>query len=108
MGSKKKEEKEKPLEKMTAKELREVASKFPEITGVHAMNKEELLAGIKKSKGIADDSSKKEKTSVRELKKKMKVLRTKREEALKGDNVKMAKVYRKQLSKIKKRTRQSA
>ena len=39
-------EKEKPLEKMTAKELREVALEIPEIEGVHAMKKEELLEAI--------------------------------------------------------------
>jgi hypothetical protein len=41
------EKKEKPLEKMTAKELRKVALEIPELTGVHAMKKEELLAAIK-------------------------------------------------------------
>jgi len=29
------EKKERPLDKMTAKELREIALKIPEITGVH-------------------------------------------------------------------------
>jgi hypothetical protein len=44
MGKKeKKEKKEKPLDRMTAKELRETALKIPEIIGVHAMNKTELL-----------------------------------------------------------------
>ena len=40
------EKKEKPLDKMTAKELREIALKIPEITGVHGMNKAELLATV--------------------------------------------------------------
>ena len=33
---------------MTAKELREIALEIPEIEGVHAMKKEELLAAIRK------------------------------------------------------------
>ena len=37
---------EKPLEKMTAPELREIAIKLPGVAGVHAMKKGELLALI--------------------------------------------------------------
>ena len=56
MGKKEKaEKKEKPLEKMTAKELRDVALTIPEISGVHGMNKEEVLAAIKKARGIKED-----------------------------------------------------
>jgi len=46
MGKKKKETKEKPLDKMTAKELREVGKQIPEITGVYGMNKPELISAI--------------------------------------------------------------
>jgi cell division protein FtsX len=46
------EKKEKPLEKMTAKELRAIALEIPEIEGVHAMKKEELLEAIRKSRGV--------------------------------------------------------
>jgi hypothetical protein len=35
MGSKKKAAKEKPLDKMTAKELRDLAKEIPGITGAH-------------------------------------------------------------------------
>jgi len=35
---------EKPLEKMTAPELKEVAKQIPGLTGVHAMKKADLLA----------------------------------------------------------------
>ena len=45
----------KPLDKMTVKELREVALDLPEITGVHGMNKAELLAEIKEAKGITHE-----------------------------------------------------
>ncbi|MEN8757600.1 MAG: hypothetical protein ABF303_03980 [Desulfobacterales bacterium] len=37
MAAKKKAEKEKPLEKMTAKEMREIAKAISGITGVHGM-----------------------------------------------------------------------
>jgi len=71
-----KDKKEKPLEKMTATELRKYALELGEIHGVHGMNKEELLAAIKKVKGIVDEGKKKEKpVTVRELKKKIKELK---------------------------------
>ena len=50
-----KEKKEKPLDKMTATELRKYALDLGEIDGVHGMNKEELLSAIKKVKGIKDE-----------------------------------------------------
>jgi hypothetical protein len=49
------EKKEKPLEKMTAKELREVALEIPELKGVHAMKKEELLAAIRETRGTEEE-----------------------------------------------------
>jgi len=42
MGEKQKETKEKPLGKMTATELREVAMEMEEITGTHGMKPEGL------------------------------------------------------------------
>jgi hypothetical protein len=59
---KEKDKKEKPLDKMTATELRKYALDLGEITGVHGMNKEELLSAIKKVKGIADEGKKAAKT----------------------------------------------
>ena len=89
MGKKKKEIKEKPLEKMTAKELREIGKEIPEITGVYGMNKVELVSAIKKARGITEDLTKKTDSSVREIKKKMKALRADREAALdNNDNIK--------------------
>ena len=46
-----KEKKEKPLDKMTATELRKYALDTGEISGVHGMNKEELLSAIKEAEG---------------------------------------------------------
>ncbi|MEJ2729172.1 MAG: Rho termination factor N-terminal domain-containing protein [Deltaproteobacteria bacterium] len=62
--------KEKPLEKMTVKELREMAKDIPGITGVHGMKKDELVVEIKKAKGIKDEPVKKADASIAELKQK--------------------------------------
>ena len=108
MSKKKKETKEKPLEKMTAKELREVGKQIPEITGVYGMNKAELLSAVKKARGLVDDSSKTKDASVREIKKKIKELKTERETALSKDDAKMAAIYRRRITRLKKKTRRAA
>jgi protein-arginine kinase activator protein McsA len=108
MAKKQKEAKEKPLEKMTAKELREIGKQIPEITGVYGMNKAELISAIKKARGIIDDSSKKKDASVREIKKKIRALKAEREAALENNDLKMADIYRRRISKLKKKTRRAA
>ncbi len=108
MAKKQKEAKEKPLEKMTAKELRELGKQIPEITGVYGMNKAELISAIKKARGIIDESPKKKDASVREIKKKIKALRAEREVALANNDTKMADVYRRRINKLKKKTRRAA
>lgn len=105
MGSKKKVAKEKPLDKMTAKELRELAKEIPGITGAHGMNKPELISSIKQARGIAEDHVKKSDSSIRELKTKIKAMKAKREEALEADNEKMSVLYRRRIAKLKKKTR---
>ncbi len=108
MGGKKKETKEKPLEKMTAKELREIGKQIPEITGVYAMNKAELISVIKKARKIVDDAPKIKDASVREIKKKIKELKTERETALSKNDAKMAAIYRRRITRLKKKTRRAA
>jgi hypothetical protein len=112
------EKKEKPLEKMTAKELREMALGLPGVHGVHAMKKEELINAIRKAKGIAEPEPKKEKVvvakkekvvlTVVQLKQKVRELRLKREEILQQKNWKMAEILRKRISRLKKKTRRAA
>jgi cell division protein FtsX len=112
------EKKEKSLEKMTAKELREMALGLPGIQGVHAMKKEELITAIRAAKGITEQEPKKEKKAfvkkekvtltVAELKQKVKELRAKREELLQGENLKMAEILRRRVSRLKKKTRRAA
>jgi hypothetical protein len=109
MGSKKKEAKEKPLEKMTAKELREVAITLSEITGAHGMNKAELINAIKLAKGIEIVASgKKTSSEVREIKKKIREFKAKRETLLESNDNKMAAVYKRRIIKLKKKTRKAA
>ena len=109
MGKKKeKVKKEKPLEKMTAKELRELAMTLEGIVGVHAMNKNELIAAIKEVKGIVDESTKKKSIDVRSLKKKIAELREKRLQAKEAGNKKLADLLRRRISNLKKKTRRAA
>ena len=59
MDEKKEQSKEKPLENMTVKELREIAKEMPEITGVHGQNKAELFNAVRKARRIIDKTPKK-------------------------------------------------
>jgi len=93
---------------MTAKELREVAKEIPEISGVYGMNKEELLSAIKKARGIAEDITKRTSDSVREIKKKIKMLKEERKKALEREDAKMAAIFRKRIIRLKKKTRRAA
>jgi hypothetical protein len=108
MGTKKKESKEKPLEKMTAKELRDLAMKIPQITGVHGMNKVELISAVKKARGIEDGPVKQTDSSVREIKKKIRALKVVRAKALETSDLKMALIYRRRITRLKKKTRRAA
>ena len=109
MGKKEKQAKEKPLDKMTATELRAVAMETPDITGASGMNKAELLKAIKKAKGIEETAKKGDaKVSVRELKEKIRELKKKREAFLAEDDKKMADIYRRRISRLKKKTRKAA
>jgi len=173
-----KETKEKPLDKMTVKDLREIAKEIPDITGVHGMNKAELLDAIEKAKGIAETPKEKaeapkekvetpkEKTeapkkkaeapkkkvdtpkekvetpkekaeapkkkvdtpkkkaetpkkkaetpkkikgiSVKDIKNKIRSFKAERKAALEAKDKKMATIYRRRISKLKKKTRRAA
>ena len=98
----------KPLEKMTVKDLRELAKEMPEISGVHGMMKEELVGAIKTAKGIPDEVVKRANGAIMELKKKIRALKTQRETALQAKDKKMAAIYRRQISRLKKKTRTAA
>lgn len=108
-GKKKKEPTEKPLEKMTVKELREIAKEIPEIVGVHGMNKVELYDAVRKARGFADKPVKtKADNLVRNIKKKIRVMKSARRDALEADDKKKAVIYRRRISRLKKKTRKAA
>jgi hypothetical protein len=101
-------DKQKPLEKMTVKELREMAKDIPQIVGVHGMKKEELIVEIKKAKGITDEPVKKADATVAQLKQKIKALKIERQAALEAKDKKKATIFRRRISRLKKKTRQAA
>ncbi len=116
MTEEKKEVTEKPLDKMTVTELREVAKELPDISGVHGMKKAELLDVIKEAKGIKEEPQKKsvskpkkkKMATVKELKDMIRTLRSRRAQALTDKDKRMAKIYRRRISRLKKKTRQAA
>ena len=106
MGKKEKEKKEKPLDKMTAKELRELAMTMGAV-GVHGMNKAELITAIKEERGIVDESKKKA-FDVRAVKAKIKEVKEKKLKAVEEGNAKLVDSFRRRISNLKKRTRRAA
>ena len=115
MAEEKKEFTAKPLNKMTVTELREVAKEIPGITGVHGMKKPELLAAIKEARGIVDEPQKKAgphtpkvKVPKATLKAMIRDMKSKRRLALEEKDKKMAQRFRRQISKLKKKSRKAA
>lgn len=106
----KQEKKEKPLDRLTSKELREHALTLGEIVGVHGMNKEELIAAIKEIKGISDENVKSVKAvNVRELKEKLNTLRqTKIDAVAASESRAKINILRKRINRMKKKTRKTA
>ena len=103
---KKKEKKEKPLEKWTTKELREEALKIPNIQGVHGMNKEELVEVVREAKGLPAVEKKKKAHSVRDVKAKILELKKRRDEERSGEgDRKRLNALRRKISRLKKQTR---
>ncbi len=107
-GTKKKErkdKKEKPLEKWTIKEMREECLKIEGISGVHGMNKGELLTHLREAKGIAAPVTKGS-VNVRETKAKVWELQeVKRQQVQAGATKKQTNIMRKKISRLKKQTR---
>jgi hypothetical protein len=105
---KKDDSKEKPLDKMTAKELRELAMTIQGIHGVHGMNKDELVSEIRKSRGITEVVTKHKSDSVREVKQKMRVVQAKLKAAVEAEDARMALIHKKRMLRLKKKTRRAA
>ena len=108
MAADKKEAKEKPLDKMTVKELRDIAKQIGGIVGVHGMNKGDLLVAIKEARGIKEEPKKKTSASVREIKGQIKAVKAKRKDALAAKDKNQATILRRKLSRLKKKSRKAA
>lgn len=101
-------EDEKPLEKMTSPELKEVAKKIPGATGVTAMKKDELIALIKEYRGIKDEESQKtESSKIAVLKKKIVDLKAAKAAAQEEKNKKEVDILRRRINRLKKMTRKA-
>ncbi len=107
MSAEKIETKDKPLEKMTVTDLREMAKEIPEVVGVHGMKKEELIVAIKKSKGIVDEPVKKTDASLGEIKQRIKANKAQRQAAIEAKDKKMATIYKRRISRLKKKSRRA-
>jgi len=101
----------KPLDKMTAKELRElVIGQIPQITGASGLGKEELLVAIKEVLGIGGEeggSVSPYKGKILSMKKDIREMREKKasmSEAPRKDR----EILRRKINKLKKRTRRLA
>jgi len=107
---------EKPLDKMTAPELREVAKQIPGVTGTSAMKKADLLAVIKEFRGIKDEAPAKGKKikasgsvkSPKELKLQIARLREDKEKAREAKDKKKIEILRRRINRMKKKTRKAA
>lgn len=103
MGKKDDDKKEKTLATMPIKELRALGLAIEGLGGVHNMHRIDLVAAVKKSKGEAV----KETVDVRALKQKVGELKEKRNQAKEAGNAKLAELYRRRISSLKKQTRKA-
>ncbi len=108
----KKEHDEKHLDKLTIKELREIAAEIPHEKAVHEMKKDELVAFIKEARGIKDETPIKKKKHIgkikmtkSEIKAKIRELKVLRLQMLESKESEKASRLRHQISQLKKRSR---
>ena len=108
-------EEEKDLEKMTAVELRELALKeYPNLTGVHALKKEELVLAIHQARGEVVKRSKKKKAAgkvkadKKEIKKRLRQLKEKKNELPAGGSKKDLIRLRRRIKRLKRLTQKAA
>jgi hypothetical protein len=99
----------KPLDKMTAKELRDlVINQLPMIQGASGMDKDALVKTIKEVLGITEEegSVSPYKTQILAMKVQMKEMRTKK--AAEGTSRKDKDIIRRKVNRLKKRSRSLA
>lgn len=110
-----KEHDEKHLEKLTIKELRDIAAEIPHEKAVHDMKKEELVAFIREARGIKDETPVRKKKHIGkikmtkpELKAKIRELKALRLQALDSKESKKVSWLRHQINQLKKKSRRLA
>ena len=103
---------EKALDKMTVKELREIALGIPHAQAVRDMKKEELIAFIKEARGIRDEAPVrpmkkvvKLKMSRAEMKAKIRELKGLKMQAHEEKDSRKVRILRRRISRLKKRSR---
>ncbi|MCK9275836.1 MAG: Rho termination factor N-terminal domain-containing protein [Syntrophales bacterium] len=100
---------EKPLEKMTVKDLREIALGIDGLEGVSAMKKADLITAIKVARGIPVKKTRQKTTAtVIEIKNKIRQLREKKQELRSQADKAGIKQIRRRISRLKKKTRKFA
>ncbi len=95
------------LKAQTRRELADLARNYG-VPGWHGMKKDELITAIKAAKGIKDEPVKKADASVSGLKQKIRALKAERSAALEAKDKKMATIYKRRISRLKKKTRRVA
>jgi ABC-type uncharacterized transport system ATPase subunit len=111
---------DKPLDKMTVVELREIAKEeIPGVTGVTGMKKDQLLEAIKEARGIKDETpatkkkkiktaGPKKKMTAKEMKQEIVRLRAERETLRQEKDPKKLEILRRRINRLKKMTRRAA
>ncbi len=103
------------LDKLTVKELREIAAEFPHERAIHDMKKEELIAFIKQAKGIKEEEPVRKhkprgkiKLTKPEVKAKIRELKVLQGQAVESKETEKAVLLRHQISRLKKISRRVA
>lgn len=119
-NTKKQPKDEKPLEKMTVKDLREIALEIPHdhtAVAVRDMKKEELVAFIKEARGIVDEEPVQKKAPAKvvktvltktEIKQKIRTLRLEKKSAHEANEKTRVDILRRRINKLKKQSRKTA
>lgn len=98
----------KEIEKLPTPKLREEALKIEGLTGVHGMNKEELIKVLKQHHGIKEDNKGAASASHRDLKAKIRELKAKKGEAHGAGDDTRAGILRRRVKRLKRRLRRTA
>lgn len=98
----------KEIEKLPTPKLKEEALKIEGVTGVHGMNKEELIKVLKQHHGVKEEAPRKASASTRDLKAKVRDLKAKRDGAREAGDGKRVGILRRKVKRLKRRMRRMA